>query len=372
LQGGKFEDDLALYMESLLAETPLPNRQQDELDRLKPGKLKFLEDDTEYYKNEYPNPVNASETLSKEQTDPYEQTHLSGTPVALADPKWESVPGQRIINKPHSLKTCPLPNKPIFLGKQQTGRGDYSNLLKYKSQKDLSSRRWEISQKEPLVEIPIRRTKQYFAIIQEMEEYSEKRAAMALDGLDGRTISEKEEGIKNYERYFGGLRSLSGREKFQGIPPWERIAELERNGITTNLRKLARQGVQKQKKLVVSAGKQVLTPADAFRMAHTTNAMGMGSDVSEESRVERVVWRFEDVSWVKQRTIRPRKNSFVGKFDERVRLESGVSRYGPNGIGGGVIEGVGGVRNIVERGLDGQLRRVALPKQKKTRREIVV
>jgi hypothetical protein len=365
---------MALYMESLLAETPLPNRQKDELDRLKPGKLKFQEDHTEYYENEYRKPANISETQSEEQTDPYGQTSLSGTPIALADPKWEPVPGQQIINQTPSSKTCPIPNKPIFFVKQPpVSSGDYSNLLRYKSQKDLSSRRWEISQKEPLVEIPIRRTKQYFAIVQEMEEYSEKRAAMALDGIDGRTISEKEEGIKNYERLFGGLRSLSGREKFQGIPPWERITELERNAIARNLRKLGRQGVQNQKKLVVSAGKQVLTPADAFRMAHTTNAMGMGSNVSEEARVERVVWRFEDVSWVKQRTIRPRKNSFVGKFDERVRLESGVSRYGPNGIGGGVIEGVGGVRNIVERGLDGQLRRVTLPKQKKTRRrEIVV
>lgn len=368
---------MALYMDSLLAETPLPDSEKDELKRLNPGRLKFQEDDTEYYGNEYPNHTNTFETRNEEQIDPHRQTNLSEIPVALADPKWEPVPGQQIINKPPSARSCPDPNRPIFVAKQQPrqlfGGGDYSNLLKYKSQKDIKNRCWESSQKEPLVEIPIRRTKQYFAIIQEMEEYSEKRAAMALDGLDGCTIAEKEEGIKNYERFFGGLRSLGDREKFQGILPWERISELERNAIARNLRKLARQGAQKQKKLVVSTGKQVLTPADAFRIAHTSNAMGMGSNVPEEARAERVVWRFEDVSWVKQRTTRPRKKSFVGTFEERVRLESGVSRYGPNGIGGGVIEGVGGIRNVVERGLDGQLRRVAPPKQKKTRRrEIVV
>ena len=86
-----------------------------------------------------------------------------------------------------------------------------------------------------------------------------------------------------------------------------------------------------------------------------------------------MVWRFEDVSWVKQRTIRPRKTSFVGTLDKRVRLESGFARYGPFGIGSGTIEGVGGVKNIIERGLDGNLRVGNPPTEKeRVRREIVV
>ena len=165
------------------------------------------------------------------------------------------------------------------------------------------------------MEIPIRRTKQYFAIIQEMEEYSEKRAAKALDGIDGRTMMEKEEGIKQFERYFGGLRSLGGRQRYQGIPPWERLTESERAAIARNLKKLARQGSQKPKTVVEMRRSSLpRTPANAFRMAHTTNAEGMGENVSSENRKERVIWRFEDVSWVKQRTVRPRKNSFCRDF----------------------------------------------------------
>ena len=102
-------------------------------------------------------------------------------------------------------------------------------------------REWEISHKEPLVEIPIRRTAQYWAIIQEMEEYSEKRAAQALEGLDGRTMTEKEEGIKLFERYFGGLRSLRGREGYQGRPPWEMsFSEAERRRRQLKAEKLGR------------------------------------------------------------------------------------------------------------------------------------
>jgi hypothetical protein len=53
-------------------------------------------------------------------------------------------------------------------------------------------------------------------------------------------------------------------------------------------------------------------------------------------------------------------------------LESGVERYGPFGIGSG-IEGVGGVRHVIERGIDGKVR-LGRPdrEKKKVRREIIV
>jgi hypothetical protein len=162
---------------------------------------------------------------------------------------------------------------------------------------------------------------------------------------------------------------LDGREKFQGIPPWERSTELRRNGNGQNSMNLARQGPQKGKEVEIS---KTLSPMDLFRRAHTTSAEGMGENVSDEERKERVIWRFEDVSWVKQRTVRPRKRSYVGTFDQRVRIESGVQRYGPYGIGGGVIEGVGGVRNIIERGLDGEIRCKAPEKEKVRRRQEIV
>jgi hypothetical protein len=60
-------------------------------------------------------------------------------------------------------------------------------------------------------------------------------------------------------------------------------------------------------------------------------------------------------------------------LDQRVQIESGVQRYGPYGIGGGVIEGVGGVKNVMERGLDGEIRRRSPGREKRrVRREIVV
>ena len=235
-------------------------------------------------------------------------------------------------------------------------------------------REWETSHKEPLVEIPIRRTAQYWAIIQEMEEYSEKRAAHALEGLDGHTLTEKEEGIKMFERYFGGLRSLRGREKFQGTPPWEkRISGLERKRRHLRAERLARNkpGQKYLPEKIKTTRPTALSPAERFRLATSTDLSAAPTFVTRPK--ERVVWRFEDVSWVKQRTIRPRKVSFVGTLDKRVRLESGVERYGPFGIGSGTIEGVGGVKHVLERGLDGHLRMGKLPKEKeRVRRDRVV
>jgi hypothetical protein len=50
-----------------------------------------------------------------------------------------------------------------------------------------------------------------------------------------------------------------------------------------------------------------------------------------------------------------------------------VERYGPFGIGSGTIEGVGGVKHVLERGLDGHLRMGKLPKEKeRVRRDRVV
>ena len=235
-------------------------------------------------------------------------------------------------------------------------------------------REWESSHKEPLIEIPIKRTHQYWAIIQEMEEYSEKRAAQALEGLDGRTMTEKEEGIKMFEQYFGGLRSLGGRGMYQGTPPWEQnLSEKERRQRQIKAAKLAREKL-KQKNLPATLETTPTTapsPAERFRQATSTDLSSKQTMVMQPK--ERVVWRFEDVSWVKQRTFRPRKVSYVGMLDKRVQLESGMARYGPFGIGGGTIEGVGGVKHIIERGLDGKLRLEKPPKEvERVRREIVV
>jgi hypothetical protein len=167
--------------------------------------------------------------------------------IPLADPKMVEVPGTRILVE----QTAPIPGAEIFiqpqvpkvdaLSYQAEGMNEsqedaqaeqtmmYQEYVDYIALRDKITRYWESSQKEPLVEIPIKRTKQYFAIIQEMEEYDEKRAAKALDGVGGRTMTEKEDGIKLFERFFGGLRSLGEREKFQGTPPWDReISQAER------------------------------------------------------------------------------------------------------------------------------------------------
>lgn len=237
-------------------------------------------------------------------------------------------------------------------------------------------REWEISPKEPLVEIPIRSTGQYWAIIQEMEEYSEKRAAQALEGIDGRTMTEKEEGIKMFERSFGGLRSLGGREKYKGTAPWNlNLSDAERRRRQLQVKKLStnKPGKKYLPETITTTptAPTSLSPAERFRRAKSTDLSARPTVV--EKPKERVIWRFEDVSWVKQRTIRPRKTSFVGMLERRVQLESGQARYGPFGIGNGTIEGVGGVRHVIERGLDGKIRVGTPPKEKpRAKREVVV
>jgi hypothetical protein len=215
---------------------------------------------------------------------------------------------------------------------------------------DKADRKWEAKQKEPIVEIPIRRTKQYFAIAQEMEEYSEKRASQALSGIDGRTMTEKEQGIKLFLQKFGGLRSLGGRHEFQGNPPWNRQYGVRERILVK--RKVKKEKFKKPREKVVD------------------RILKHGKKAAENG--ERVVWKFEDVEWVKQRIARPRKRSFVGLLDQRVRLESGVRRYGPHGIGSGKVEGVGEIKKVIVRGLDGNVR-VANGTRKKPRkrREIV-
>jgi len=195
-----------------------------------------------------------------------------------------------------------------------------------------------------------------------MEEYSQKRAAYALDVVDGRTMTEKEEGIKLFERFFGGLRSLGEREKFQGTPPWEEKLSPSQ----WRRRAKAAKVTLKREKVDMDLG-----PAGKFRLANATGLGEMpGSQVKNPK--ERAVWRFEDVSWVKQKTTRPRKESHAGTLDRRVQLESGVQRYGPFGIGSG-IEGVGGVKQVIERGRDGKVRIGGPPReQKKEWREIIV
>ena len=171
-----------------------------------------------------------------------------------------------------------------------------------------------------------------------------------------------------FERFFGGLRSLDGMEKYQGTPPWELTYEEIR-------RALAKQAKQSKQALQKPANQGTttteLTPADSFRLANSSDPAALTSTVVNSPK-ERVVWRFEDVSWVKQRTTRSRKKSWVGRLDHRVQTESGVARYGPFGIGGG-IEGVGGVKQVLERGRDGLVKVGKGDREKKrTRREIVV
>ena len=341
---------MASYMDALLAETPLISPKH-------PRILLEQQCDLSVF------PIVEAEDPSEQQqrhrnrnVPRSQEFDLHADPIPLADPKMEFILGSKSITK---QQPCPMPDKPIFFLPQALTSVEakvdlrYKDYIKETAKLHENNRVWEASQKEPLVEIPIKRTKQYFAIIQEMEEYSEKRAAKALDGVDGNTMTEKEEGIKLFQRFFGGLRSLGGREKFQGITPWERnYSERERAQLAKEAERLAKLGPQKQK-----LSSTALTPADAFRITHTTNADNLGEQVLEENRKERVIWRFEDVTWVKQRTIRPRKQSYVGTLAQRVQIESGVQRYGPYGIGGGVVEGVGGVKNVIERGLDGEIRR---------------
>ena len=285
--------------------------------------------------------------------------------IPLADPPLQQIPGTRIPTEPDA----PNSQSPIFIQPPRPLKGfrelrEYRRIISY----DKKIRDWDASQKEPLVEVPIKRTKQYYAIVQEMEEYDEKRAAQALDGVGGRTLTEKEEGIKMFQRFFGGLRSLDGIEKYQGTPPWELTSEEIRRALAKQA-KQAKQALQKPVNQGTTTSE--LTPADSFRLANSSDPAALTSTVVKSPK-ERVVWRFEDVSWVKQRTTRSRKKSWVGRLDHRAQTESGVARYGPFGIGGG-IEGVGGVKQVLERGRDGLVKVGKGDREKKrTRREIVV
>jgi hypothetical protein len=339
---------MAEYMEKLLGETPLQNPLHRNVYLSSSYQFPlsgFLE--VEEPEAEVEEPLSSAEDLTKPD-------------ITLADPKLIPVRS----SAPPAEPIAPNPVEPIFVYRQSSEDRGVLQYLERQEKIDINNRTWEASQKEPLVEVPIKRTKQYFAVIGEMEEYSEKRAAKALDGMDGRTMTEKEEGIKLYERLFGGLRSLEGREKYQGLPPWEKdLTPEQREMLAREARKSVPAPSSQSAEAEVGA-----TPAEEFRQKTATDVIPSTSGKEKE----RVVWRFEDVSWVKQRTTRPRKESYAGTLDRRVQLESGLERYGPFGIGSG-IEGVGGVKRIIERGKDGNVRLdKPAPIRKKVGREIVV
>jgi hypothetical protein len=363
------EEGMAQVMDTLLEQTPIVDTTKSPSD---PERVLSHHKDLLFERKLTRPPIDRDtrtwERVTEYQTKESENTIKTGMDrnlssdsalddVPLADPKFNP-------SSPQNLPS-PNPKAPILILRQASAKlgGQYGSYIAAKDYVDANLKKWEASQKEPLVEIPIKRTKQYFAIIQEMEEYNDKRAAKALDGVDGRTMTEKEDGIKSFERFFGGLRSLGGREKFQGIPPWERGFKPSKWGRRARKAKLAA--------MRRATRTRVLGPADAFRVANATSLREMPTGVGGKT-TERVVWRFEDVSWVKQKTTRPRRQSYAGTLDWRVQLESGVERYGPFGIGGG-IEGVGGVRQVIERGRDGKVRLGALEREKKrVRREIIV
>jgi hypothetical protein len=343
-------------METLLAQTPVPDVPfpdipvdlQIHLKRFKVGKR--------------------ARGLDSEARD--RDTSMTENDIPLIDAKMVVVPGERIIVD----QSAPVPGQTIFIQQQVPASAslarDYADYISGVEKRDKNTRYWEASQKEPLVEIPVKRTKQYFAIIQEMEEYDEKRAAKALDGVDGRTMTEKEEGVKMFERFFGGLRSLGERENFQGTPPWEQeISEEERKSRLKQAKKARLHPAANIN--FADATASSITPTEAFRFSNATDLASIPA-AKVETPKERVIWRFEDVSWVKQRMTRPRKRSYAGTLTQRVQLLSGVERYGPFGIGSG-IEGVGGVKQVIERGLDGNLRLGQLGREKpRERREIIV
>ena len=310
---------MAEYMEGLLEKTPIDNEQ-----------LPPILTTERTFQPFYPVVQEPQREKSEEQElENFESNDDLEVPdVPLADPPLQVLSSAQKTMQP----IAPAPGSPIIINTSSQSTYLMELDKQHKKIKD-----WETSQKEPLVNVPIKRTKQYFAIIQEMEEYDEKRAARALDGTGGRTISEREEGMKLFERAFG-LRSLGGRENYNGTPPWVLSAS------EVAKRRRAREISEAKAK----AKRQLKSPK------------------------ERVVWQFEDVSWVKQRTYRPRKNSWAGRLDHRVQTESGVARYGPFGIGGG-IEGVGGVKQVIKRGRDGILRvKEGEPEKKRIRREIIV
>jgi hypothetical protein len=361
------EEEMGIYLDKLLAETPdpeVPDSKVPELrGRFMNRQLVFTplpplpksQETANAVKHRPGNPENEYSIFP-------EPGQLSASPEPLASPEIQRVDTSHPISK----QRCPFPDEPIWILPQLSGRQvmqiigmapemrkfrlSYQQLLRLKEQGDESYRQWEARQKEPVVEIPIRRTKQYFAIAQEMEEYSEKRASQALSGIDGQTMTEKEKGIKLFLQKFGGLRSLGGRHEFQGSPPWNRHYGIRQRILIK--RKVKKEKFKKPRERVVD------------------RILKYGKKAAE--RGERVIWKFEDVEWVKQRIARARKRSYVGLLDQRVRLESGVRRYGPHGIGSGKVEGVGGIKKVIVRGLDGNVR-VANGTRKKTRtrREIV-
>jgi hypothetical protein len=355
------EEEMGIYLDKLLAETPegvpLPGRRANRQLVFMP--LPPLD--------KWQEKANAVELRPGRRENEYsifpKPGQLSAEPEPLASPEIQRVGASYPISK----QRCPFPNEPIWILPQLGGpqalrtipvapemrnfRLDYMQLFGLKKRGDLEYRQWEVKQKEPIVEIPIRRTKQYFAIAQEMEEYSEKRASQALGGIDGRTMTEKEKGIKLFLQRFGGLRSLGGRHEFQGNPPWDREYGIRERILMK--RKVKKEKFKKPREHVVD------------------RILKYGKKAAEKG--ERVVWKFEDVEWVKQRIARPRKRSYVGLLDHRVRLESGVRRYGPHGIGSGKVEGVGGIKKVIVRGLDGNVRVATGTRQKpRKRREIVV
>lgn len=374
---------MADYMESLLAETPLINPLHSKVllgQHHDFGFFPIVSGETGEMKGEGVDIAKTQDESHAITSVKEENTRIESPPVGLsdgltddiplADPKMEVVPGEYAVHR-----SCPNPDGEIIIRPQET-RGPLFHKRPYElyheelAKAHQNDRHWEASQKEPLVEVPIKRTKSYFAMIHEMEEYDQKRAAKALSGLDGKTMDEKEEGIKLFERLFGGLRSLGERERYQGKPPWERqISERQRRKLAKENKKLASQALRDpEHPRAITA---TLTPADSFRLSNSTD-VAAAPVVADKDRKERVIWRFEDVSWVKQRTVRPRERSYVGMLDHRARLESGVSRYGPFGIGSG-IEGVGGVKSVFERGLDGEIRLgPPIPEKKRVVRDIVV
>jgi hypothetical protein len=350
---------MAEYLEGLLAQTPIDNEAPDAV----------LLSSTEFVPMAPTidnSPRAGEEEPAKFQSNVRSYDDLLTPDIPLADPPVYNLSGTTVE------QTAPDPTEPIFIVPQWDSQETYedralSMFIEGLKKEHEKTRSWEVSQKEPLVEVPIKRTKQYFAIIREMEDYNAKRAAKALDGTNGQTLLEKEEGLKMFQQFFGGLRSLDGMEKYQGTPPWElEISARKRRALANQVNN---QGSQNPTSQVTTTSD--LSPVDSFRQANSTELVASRSTVVKSPK-ERVVWRFEDVSWVKQRTSRPRKNSYVGRLDHRARTESGVARYGPFGIGSG-LEGVGGVRQVLERGRDGRVRVGHGGREKKrVRREIVV
>src|SRR5208282_4714265 len=160
---------MASYMDALLAETPLVNPKH-------PRILLEQQRDLAVF------PIVEAEDSSEQQqrhrnrnVATSQEFDLHVDPIPLADPKIEFITGTKSIVK---QQRCSMPDQPIFFLpqtlKSMDGKVDlrYKDYIEETAKLHENNRVWEASQKEPLVEIPIKRTKEYFAIIQEMEEYS--------------------------------------------------------------------------------------------------------------------------------------------------------------------------------------------------------